>query len=140
VIAVFGATGTVGREVVAQLRERGIGVRAITRNPAAAGLPADVELTQADLADPGSLEPALGSEVSAAFLVWPFTDPGLAARLAPGVAAVLARRAPRIVYLSAQAAAADPDSFWARVERAIEGSGGQWTFLRPTGFAANTRM
>lgn len=139
-IAVFGATGTVGREVVAQLRERGIGVRAITRTPAAAGLPAGIEVTQGDLTDPGSLESAVGSGVSAAFLVWPFTDPGQAARLAPGVAAVLARQAPRIVYLSAQAAAADPESFWARVERAIEQAGAQWTFLQPTGFAANTRM
>jgi uncharacterized protein YbjT (DUF2867 family) len=78
--------------------------------------------------------------VSAAFLVWPFTDPGQAARLAPAVVAVLARHVPRIVYLSAQAAAADPDSFWARVERAIEDSGVHRTFLRPTGFAANTRM
>lgn len=44
------------------------------------------------------------------------------------------------MYLSAQAASADPDSFWARVERAVEESGAQWTFLRPTGFAANSRM
>lgn len=139
-IVVFGATGTVGREVVAQVRERGIGVRAVTRDPAAARLPAGVEVTQGDLADPGSLESAVGSGASAVFLVWPFTDPGQAARLAPGVMQVLARHAPRMVYLSAQAAAADPDSFWDRVERAIEESGAQWTFLRPTGFAANTRM
>jgi uncharacterized protein YbjT (DUF2867 family) len=140
VILVIGATGTVGREVVAQLRERGVGVRAVARNPVGAGLPADVEVRQADLGDPGSLESAVGSGVSAAFLVWPFTDPEQAARLAPGVVKVLARHAPRLVYLSAEAAAADPDSFWARVERAIEESGAQWTFLRPTGFATNTRM
>jgi len=140
VIAVIGATGTVGREIVAQLREQRIGVLAVTRNPAAAGLPAGVEVRPGDLTDPESLESAIGDGVPAAFLVWPFTDPGQAARLAPEVVAVLARRTPRIVYLSAQAAAADPDSFWARVERAIEDSGVQWTFLRPTGFATNTRM
>jgi uncharacterized protein YbjT (DUF2867 family) len=44
------------------------------------------------------------------------------------------------VYLSAQAAADQPGSFWALVERAIEESGVSWTFLRPTGFAANTLM
>jgi len=44
------------------------------------------------------------------------------------------------VYLSAQAAADQPGSFWALVERAIEDSGVGWTFLRPTGFAANTLM
>lgn len=44
------------------------------------------------------------------------------------------------MYLSAQAAAGQPDSFWALAERAIEDSGASWTFLRPTGFAANTLM
>ncbi len=41
---------------------------------------------------------------------------------------------------SAEAAGKRPDSFWARVERAIERSATEWTFLRPTGFAANTLM
>ncbi len=139
-ILVIGATGTVGRQVVAELRERGSRVRAVSRNPAGAWLPDDVEVAPGDLADTGSLESAVGSGVSAAFLIWPFTDPEQAARLAPTVVEVLVRHVPRIVYLSAQAASADPDSFWARVERAIENSGAQWTFLRPTGFAANTRM
>lgn len=44
------------------------------------------------------------------------------------------------MYLSAQAAAGQPDSFWALAERAIEDSGASWTFLRPTGFAANTLL
>jgi uncharacterized protein YbjT (DUF2867 family) len=56
------------------------------------------------------------------------------------VVEAIADRASRIVYLSAQAAAERPDSFWATVERQIEGSGAAWTFLRPTGFAANTLM
>ncbi|MGP4103031.1 NmrA family NAD(P)-binding protein [Nonomuraea sp. KM90] len=38
-ILVTGATGTVGRQIVAQLVERGARVRSLTRNPAAAGLP-----------------------------------------------------------------------------------------------------
>src|SRR5262249_10797237 len=74
------------------------------------------------------------------FLVWPFTSPQMTAGLAPKVAEVTARHAERIVYLSAQAAADQPGSFWALVERAIEESGVAWTFLRPTGFAANTLM
>jgi uncharacterized protein YbjT (DUF2867 family) len=56
------------------------------------------------------------------------------------VVEAIADRASRIVYLSAQAAAERPDWFWATVERQIEGSGAAWTFLRPTGFAANTLM
>jgi len=139
VILVTGATGTVGRQVVAQLSERGVPVRAATRDPASARMPAGVAVVKADLADPASLEQHLPG-VDAVFLLWPFTEPERAADLGSRVVAVLARRAPRIVYLSAQAAAGRPDSFWARMERLIEDSGVQFTFLRPTGFAANTLM
>jgi uncharacterized protein YbjT (DUF2867 family) len=139
VIVVIGATGTVGRQVVTQLRDRGTAVRAVSRYPAAAGLPDDVEVVHADLAEPGSLTPHLG-DATAAFLIWPFTSPEQTRKLAPEVISVLARSVPRIVYVSAAAAAYDPDSFWARVERQIEGSGAQWTFLQPTGFASNTLM
>jgi hypothetical protein len=51
-----------------------------------------------------------------------------------------ALRARRVVYLSAEAAARGPDSFWAAVERAVERFACEWAFLRPTGFAANTLM
>ena len=64
----------------------------------------------------------------------------MTAGLAPKVAEIAARHAARIVYLSARPAADRPGSFWALVERAIEESGASWTFLRPTGFAANTLM
>jgi uncharacterized protein YbjT (DUF2867 family) len=139
VILVTGATGTVGRQVVTQLSERGAPVRAVTRDPASAGLPTRVEVVRGDLADPASLGPHLAG-VDSVFLVWPFTSPELAAGLGSRVVAVLARHASRIVYLSAQAAAGQPDSFWATVERLVEASGAAWTFLRPTGFAANTLM
>jgi hypothetical protein len=46
-----------------------------------------------------------------------------------------AARTRRIVYRSAQAASIRPDSFWAQVERVIECSVRDWTFLRPPGFA-----
>jgi uncharacterized protein YbjT (DUF2867 family) len=139
VILVTGATGTVGRQVVTQLSERGAPVRAVTRDPRSAGLPADVEAVRADLADPDSLEPHLAA-VDSAFLVWPFTAPGLAAGPGARLVEVLGRHVSRIVYLSAEAAAGRPDSFWATMELLIESSGARWTFLRPTGFAANTLM
>ena len=139
VILVTGATGTVGRQVVTQLTERGLPVRALTRDPASAGLPADVEVVRGDLAEPASLEPHLAGADSV-FLVWPFTAPGLAAGLGARVVEMLASHGTRVVYLSAQAAAGRPDSFWATMERLIEDSGAAWTFLRPTGFAANTLM
>jgi len=102
-------------------------------------LPAGVDVVRADLANPASLAQALDG-AKAMFLVWPFTDVALTASLAPQVAEIAARHVPRIVYLSAQPAADRPGSFWALVEHAIEQSGAEWTFLRPTGFASNTLM
>lgn len=134
-VFVIGATGNVGRHVVSGLLERGIAVRALVRNPDAAGLPRGMDVVPGDLSDPHGLVAQLDG-VDVVFLVWPFfSDEG-----AREVVDTLARGAHRVVYLSAEAAGARPDSFWARVERAIERSGAEWTFLRPTGFAANTLM
>ncbi|KUO02962.1 hydroxylase [Streptomyces caeruleatus] len=58
-ILVTGATGTVGRQVVAELLARGHAVRALTRDAARADFPAGVEVVQGDLTDPATLIPAL---------------------------------------------------------------------------------
>ncbi|MGI5350416.1 SDR family oxidoreductase [Streptomyces sp. CA-250714] len=58
-ILVTGATGTVGRQAVAELRARGHAVRALTRDAAKADFPADVEVVEGDLTEPDSLIPAL---------------------------------------------------------------------------------
>jgi len=137
-ILVTGATGNVGRRVVERLVTGGHGVRAVTRDPSRAALPAEVETVAADLADPETLRPHLDG-VDAVFLVWPFVDPAITAQLAPEVAKVLGSAgSPRIVYVSAASAEADPESFWAVVERAVVASGLPWTMLRPTGIATNT--
>jgi uncharacterized protein YbjT (DUF2867 family) len=134
-IFVIGATGKVGRHVVSGLVERGRAVRALARDPDTAALPASVEVVGGDLSDaPGLEQHAQGSD--AVFLVWPFfTDAGAAE-----VVDALASHAPRLVYLSAEAAGRRAESFWAGVERNIERSGVEWAFLRPTGFAANTLL
>jgi uncharacterized protein YbjT (DUF2867 family) len=139
VIVVVGATGRVGRQVVSQLSERDLPVRAVSRRARTEAWPAAVDPAQADLADPASLEPVLRG-ADALFLIWPFTSAELTQGLAPKVTKIAARQVSRIVYLSAQPAADRPGSFWALVERAIEHSGPEWSFLRPTGFAANTLM
>jgi uncharacterized protein YbjT (DUF2867 family) len=138
-IVVMGGTGRVGRQVAAQLRERDLPVRVVSRGLNPAGAPPGTEVARADLADPASLERHLAG-ARALFLMWPFTSVELTADLAPKVAEIAARHVGRIVYLSAQPAADQPGSFWAVVERAIEDSGVSWTFLRPTGFAANTLL
>ena len=136
-IVVTGGTGRVGGQVVAQLRERDLPVRVVSRNPAVS--PAGTGAARADLADLASLEPHL-RDAEALFLLWPFTSAEVTAALAPQVAKIAARHVTRVVYLSAQPAGERPGSFWALAERAIEDSGVAWTFLRPTGFASNTLL
>lgn len=58
-VLVTGATGRIGRAVIAELLAAGMPVRALTRTPAAAGLPANVEVVAGDFTEPESLDPAL---------------------------------------------------------------------------------
>lgn len=55
-IAITGATGFAGRHAVAELLARGHRLRALVRNPQAAGLPDGVTLVKGDLADRSALE------------------------------------------------------------------------------------
>jgi len=67
-ILVTGATGTIGRNVVQQLVQRGAGVRALVRDLAKADFPVGVEVVQGDLLDVDSLRSAF-SDVSTLFLL-----------------------------------------------------------------------
>jgi uncharacterized protein YbjT (DUF2867 family) len=58
-VLVTGATGRVGRAVVGSLTAAGLPVRALTRRPEAAALPANVEVVAGDLTVPESLDAAL---------------------------------------------------------------------------------
>ncbi|AMW14048.1 hydroxylase [Streptomyces qaidamensis] len=58
-ILVTGATGTVGRQIVAELLDRGHEVRALTRDAAKASFPAGVEVVEGDLTEPDGLAAAL---------------------------------------------------------------------------------
>ena len=133
-IVVLGATGKVGRHVVAGLLGRGVPVRAPVRD-AAARLPPAVDVVPGDLSRPDELAEHVDG-ADAAFLVWPF----FTADGSREVVDLLAKRVRRIVYLSAEAATHRPDSFWAQVEDVVAATALEWTCLRPTGFAANTVM
>ncbi|MDX6431658.1 MAG: hypothetical protein QOE54_4024, partial [Streptosporangiaceae bacterium] len=142
-ILVIGATGNVGRHVVSGLLEAGARVRALTRDPDAAALPAGADAVRGDLSGPDGpdgLEAGLDG-VGSVFLVWPFGT----AEGAPPVLEAVGKYARRIVYLSSMGVRedlerqADPiTQFHADIERLIERSGLEWTFLRPGGFATNT--
>jgi uncharacterized protein YbjT (DUF2867 family) len=131
-ILVTGATGTVGRQIVAQLVERGLPVRALTRNPAAARLPAAVEVAYGDLAAPQSLTPALEG-VTALHLIT-VTGDGYAdhASLQTG---------PEIVELAAKAGVRRVSvlSGWdeSSVEEALRAGDLGWTQLLCVEFMAN---
>lgn len=137
-ILVTGATGRVGGSALSQLQRKGVAVRALVRDPQRAALPEGVEVVRGDLADPASLGPALDG-VDSVFLVWPTIA---ADDAAPAAVAEITKHARRVVYLSANGVSPDSTdgilSSHAMMERLIEGSGPEWTFLRPTGFAANT--
>jgi uncharacterized protein YbjT (DUF2867 family) len=137
-ILVTGATGRVGGSVLSQLLDKGVEVRALVRDPRRAALPEGVEAVRGDLADPAGLGPALDG-VDSVFLVWPTIA---ADHAAPATIAEIAKRARRVVYLSANGVSSDATEgilgSHATLERLIEDSGLEWTFLRPTGFAANT--
>ena len=136
---VIGGTGNVGRQVVSQLSATGAKVRALVRNPDAAGLPRRVEVVRGDLTLPETLDACLAG-IDAVFLVW--TAPP--ATVAP-VLERIAKHAQRIVFLSAPLKTAHPlfqqpnpaRTLGEQIERLIETSGLKWTFLRPGMFAAN---
>jgi uncharacterized protein YbjT (DUF2867 family) len=140
-IPVTGATGNIGREVVAQLRADNVAVRALSRNPSSANLPDGVDVAAGDLMAPDTLDRAL-HDVRAVFLVW-------TAPLAPAARAIarIASCAERIVFLSAPIRTNHPffqqpnpvRVVHAGVEDLIEKSGARWTMLRPGPFALNCR-
>lgn len=136
-VLVIGATGRVGRHVVAGLIGEGIHVRALVRDPVNAGLPDEVELVEGDLSRPESV-PAAARGADAAFLLWPGFDPSGAAAVVSG----LADNVRHIVYLSSARLQRQEEGVtegvWAEVERLIGASGADWTFVRAGGFAANT--
>jgi uncharacterized protein YbjT (DUF2867 family) len=139
-ILVTGATGRVGGHVVAQLLREGVEVRALARNPEAARLPDGVQVVRGDLAAPAGLKDALDG-VEAVFLLWPTLAADHAAEHA---IATIGQHAARIAYLSSRGVPDDNPATilgsHTTVERLIEDSGMEWTFLRPDGFASNALM
>ena len=138
-ILVIGGTGTIGRQVLSRLVATGARIRALARNPDAARFPLEVEVVRGDLTLPETLDACLNG-VDTAFLVW--TAP--AAAVAP-VLERITKHARRVVFLSAPIKTAHPlfqqpnplRAMVEQIERLIETSGREWTFLRPGMFAAN---
>ncbi|MFI6576032.1 NAD(P)H-binding protein [Nocardiopsis sp. NPDC050513] len=138
-IVVTGATGNVGRPLVRALAEAGEKVLAVARTVAERDVPAGVLARRADLADPGALAGLLEG-ADAVFV----HDGGAAGGLdARGVVAAAGEAGVgRLVLLSSQAVATRPASAShggtaGSLEDAVRAWGGEWTILRPSGFATN---
>lgn len=128
-ILVTGATGNVGRHLVDQLTRAGQRVRALTRDPARADLPAGVEVVAGDLAAPHTLASALDGATGLHLLAAGGDD---YATLATG---------PDILKLAEQAGVRRVTVLWngkeGPTEQAVTASGLAWTRLYPVEFMSN---
>ncbi len=132
---ITGATGQVGRHIVAGLLGAGHHVRALTRSTHRADLPAAAEVVQGSF---DNLPAGIFDGVTAAFV---FPADGAAAF----AQAAATSGVPRLVLLSSLAAAMEHDRdhgsasqlHHTAIEQAVQASGTQWTILRPGTFANN---
>jgi uncharacterized protein YbjT (DUF2867 family) len=136
---VTGSTGNVGRHVVELMLTEGAGVRALTRDPQAAGLPAGAEVIGGDLSRPESLAPALDGVTGV------FVNPAAVGGGTGAFLKVARERGVRRVVLLSSASVRDgvaeqegPIAVRHKaIEDEVEASGLEWTVLRPGEFAAN---
>ncbi len=135
VVLVTGATGNVGRAVVAALATRGIPVRAATRSPAHAA-PGDggVPTARLDFADPSTFGAVAGAR--AVFLVRPPAISDTRHTLVPFIDEARRQGVEQVVFLSVAGAAHNVLVPHHAVERHLASQRG-WTILRPGFFAQN---
>ena len=137
-ILVTGATGTVGREVVAQLLAAGEKVRALSRDPSKANFDGRVEMVAGDLTKPETLPVAVAG-VDRVFSL--AVGPQIGEQ--EGNLAQASKKAGvrRIVNISVQGAGeagrGGVAEWHTAGERAIQNSGIAWTFVRPGAFMSN---
>jgi len=136
-ILVTGASGTIGRELMAALKSRGISATAMSSRAGAgsSGTPA----VQGDFLRPETLEQAFRG-FDTIFLLLPLT-PELPAMGRNAIAAAKAAGVKHVVRLSGGGADADSPIAIARVhgeiDRELRNSGLAWTLLKPVSFMQN---
>ncbi len=144
-VLVTGATGRIGRLVVDELLRAGVQVRALTRRPENAALPADAEVVPGDFTTPESLDAALDG-VGSIFLVWT-APPAAAPAVVAGLAAHGSAGPRRVVLLSSPHRTPHPffqqpnamRGLYVEVERLLVESGLDVAIVRPGMFASNAR-
>ena len=133
-IALLGATGTIGRHVAAALAEQGADARAVVRDPRRTEVP--LATVYGDLAKPATLRDAFDGADRLLLLTPHGPDQDL--QEASAVEAALDAGVRQIVKISGSAPSLGPNgpsptavAHW-RTERLIEASGLRSTFLRPS--------
>jgi uncharacterized protein YbjT (DUF2867 family) len=130
-ILVTAASGNIGRLLVDLLLEDGQDVRALTRDPVRAGLPAGIDVVTGDFDDLETLEPAM-KDVDSVFLATYGPATGTQdANVAGAAAAAGARCLVKISIAGVDTGDQDPVSQWHRAgEQAIDAADIPRTFLR----------
>ncbi|MCE7010433.1 NAD(P)H-binding protein [Kibdelosporangium philippinense] len=129
-ILVTGATGNVGRPLVAQLLADGHGVRALTRDPASANLPSSVEAVKGELTDAASLTAAFDGVMTAHMINFNGVDGSPLTNGDEIMAVAKAAGTSRVTVLKGELTKSP-------LEEAVEASGLEWTALAPGEFMSN---
>jgi uncharacterized protein YbjT (DUF2867 family) len=128
-VLITGATGTIGRNIIRLLTAANRPVRAVTRDPGKANLPAGVDVRAGDFTDFASLEAALEG-VTALHLMTAFGPKNETVPNSRDLVASAEKAGVRRVTLLW-------NGYAGPVEEAVEASSLEWTHLRPGEFMSN---
>lgn len=129
-ILVAGATGNVGRPLVEQLVAAGQQVKALTRNPDKADLPAGAEAVAGNLADTASLAAAFEGCTAAHLITFNAEDYSPLSNGAEIIELAVKAGVRKVTVLAG-------DTEKSPLELAIEASDLEWTRLSPVEFMSN---
>ncbi|MGW0757625.1 SDR family oxidoreductase [Streptomyces sp. NPDC002814] len=133
-IVVTGATGEIGRLVVAGLLDAGHPVRGMSRHPQRASLPDGADVVFGDLDDPSTLRHSFDGAAQLVLIAVPETVEAVVSRAQQaGIEHV-------VVVSSAAVTAGYDTTYNAVVEQAVMDSGLDWSIVRPGEFATNSLL
>jgi uncharacterized protein YbjT (DUF2867 family) len=135
-VLVTGATGTVGSRVLGHLADWEGTVRAATRDPDAAVLPAADETVEFDFERPETWGTAFEG-VDRLFLVRPPAISRVGESILPAIDAAERIGLEQVVVLSVLGAEKNPILPHRRIEKHVQGTSLDWTFLRASFFMEN---
>lgn len=129
-VLVTGATGNVGRHVVEELVGKGVGVRAMTRDPERVEFPEEVEVVAGDLSAPETLAAAMEGVDGLHLINFDAGEYGAAA-LETGEEVVARAKDAGVRRVTVLCGGEE-----GTVERSVRGSDLEWTLLQPVEFMA----